>query len=551
MTTYTVTSSNDSGIGTLRSLIGLASPGDTIVFDASINIIQLSSQITINKYLTIIGNGSTNTIIERTGFATFSAFIIQTNNLVNAINISALTLRNFQTTNGAAMLILNSLVNINQINFVSNSSITGGAIHSDSSKININESLFNNNEARNSGGAIYQTSSTTSINNCTFESNRIILGDSSGGAISYVSNPSSLETASYIRNSTFYNNTAPMNATALIINATYLVILNSTFVDRVNFGGTNVIQIENNSQVLLVNDTLSYNSNSRLTEIIGVSNSVLQFGNSIICRNDRITTVAIWNFGATITSFGNNIVNSVNGVTLDATDIVTLDPQLNILGNYGGPTQTMPPLNTSPAIDAGSVGLAQFVGLTTDQRGFTRYCVTDTDIFVDIGSVEVGTCQICYTADTMILTRNIESGIIAELPVNEIYTGVHEVFSIENNKWYPVLCNIITEPSTEFILFKKDSIDINKPNKDLYITYGHPIKYGNEYIEAQKIPCGVPITTKKQMIYSIAIEKRIGICIQGLEIMTWQYADWIKNANEKTIKWKDNKPNKKVEIIID
>ena len=54
------------------------------------------------------------------------------------------------------------------------------------------------------------------------------------------------------------------------------------------------------------------------------------------------------------------------------------------LGNYGGPTQTMPLLFGSPAIDAGSNDLVP-PGITTDQRGEHR-------IFngkVDIGAYEL------------------------------------------------------------------------------------------------------------------------------------------------------------------
>ena len=46
---------------------------------------------------------------------------------------------------------------------------------------------------------------------------------------------------------------------------------------------------------------------------------------------------------------------------------LTADPQLGPLQSNGGPTQTMAPAPTSPAIDAGSA-----FGLTTDQRGQPR-----------------------------------------------------------------------------------------------------------------------------------------------------------------------------------
>ncbi len=76
---------------------------------------------------------------------------------------------------------------------------------------------------------------------------------------------------------------------------------------------------------------------------------------------------------------GSNLVNGVNG------NIVGVDnPMLQPLGNYGGPTETMPPLSTSPAFNA---GVATYIpaGVTTDQRGEPRIAGSN----VDIGAVEV------------------------------------------------------------------------------------------------------------------------------------------------------------------
>lgn len=85
-----------------------------------------------------------------------------------------------------------------------------------------------------------------------------------------------------------------------------------------------------------------------------------------------------------------NIYNAPPGATLSgANNLLSGDPRLAPLGNYGGPTQTMPPLTTSPAIDAGGT-----TTLTTDQRGLPR------DAKPDIGAVE-------YTG-----TRNLAAPIL-------------------------------------------------------------------------------------------------------------------------------------------
>jgi hypothetical protein len=77
-------------------------------------------------------------------------------------------------------------------------------------------------------------------------------------------------------------------------------------------------------------------------------------------------------------SYDPNVSGSFSGV-----DNLTNDnPQLALLANYGGPTQTMPPLFGSPAIDAGDDSATNL--FTTDQRGRPRL----SGLHVDIGAVE-------------------------------------------------------------------------------------------------------------------------------------------------------------------
>jgi hypothetical protein len=83
---------------------------------------------------------------------------------------------------------------------------------------------------------------------------------------------------------------------------------------------------------------------------------------------------------------GSGLVNGSDGNKVGVTN-----PKLSSLGSYGGPTQTMPPVSGSPAIDAGSNALLG--GLTLDQRGFPRISGSATDI----GSVEFGNASISGT----------------------------------------------------------------------------------------------------------------------------------------------------------
>ena len=81
--------------------------------------------------------------------------------------------------------------------------------------------------------------------------------------------------------------------------------------------------------------------------------------------------------GETLTLLG---VNLVEDGSVTGPGVITADPLLGPSGNYGGPTQTMPLLPGSPAIDAGTAT----GGPSTDQCGFGRVGP------VDIGAYESG-----------------------------------------------------------------------------------------------------------------------------------------------------------------
>jgi PKD repeat protein len=88
-----------------------------------------------------------------------------------------------------------------------------------------------------------------------------------------------------------------------------------------------------------------------------------------------------------LTFEGANIVQYVsNSGTIIGSTPITNAPNLAPLGNYGGPTQTLPPLPGSPAIAAGCVAANTFAA---DQRGFPR---TQNGL-IDIGAVELPTLQ--------------------------------------------------------------------------------------------------------------------------------------------------------------
>jgi hypothetical protein len=109
-----------------------------------------------------------------------------------------------------------------------------------------------------------------------------------------------------------------------------------------------------------------------------------QFRNTIFWGN-----TAAGGIGAQIYNFSGNTTSSdsiVQGGCTDTswscgTNIITADPMLGSLGNYGGSTQVYPLLAGSSAINTGDDAVCP----ATDQRGLSR----PQGIHCDIGAFEL------------------------------------------------------------------------------------------------------------------------------------------------------------------
>ena len=124
---------------------------------------------------------------------------------------------------------------------------------------------------------------------------------------------------------------------------------------------------------------------------VTLNNSILADSTGGVTDFVQMTNASDGIHSGTVASIGsNNIIT--NSSTFQGT-ASNANPLLALLGNYGGPTQTMPPLPGSPVIDAGSNALIPN-GVTTDQRGFTRI----VNGAVDIGAFESSGFTIAVTS---------------------------------------------------------------------------------------------------------------------------------------------------------
>jgi len=210
----------------------------------------------------------------------------------------------------------------------------------------------------NSGGGILNQGTLT-LSNCVVVNNQAVqAGDSSGGGIE--NNNGALT----IHNSTISSNSASSYGGGIDSYNSSTMTINQSTVAGNSAGNQGGGIYSGNSTLTLNHSTLTANSASNSGG--GINNSsTFNLYNSIVAGNDAPAGPDINNTGTLIPTG----VNLTNGI-----------PLLAPLGDYGGPTPTMPALPGSPAIN----GCTNGTTFALDQRGLPRV----VGAFADLGAVE-------------------------------------------------------------------------------------------------------------------------------------------------------------------
>ena len=207
------------------------------------------------------------------------------------------------------------------------------------------------------GGGIFNQG-TLRLTNCTFTA---CSAANAGGAIQVLAGNLTAIAC------TFATNTSPRGAINVAATANFSQCTFSGNTATSTGGGALNTSISS-ANVTMNGCTISGNQatgaavGGGLRIISGASVTII---NCILAGN-TCSTPGSENFSGNLTSSGPNLTNGT--------------PLLAPLGNYGGPTQTMPPLAGSPAINAATNGTS----FTTDQRGLPRII----GAFADLGAVE-------------------------------------------------------------------------------------------------------------------------------------------------------------------
>lgn len=414
--TFTVMNTNDSGAGSLRQAIldaNAATGADAILFDTGVfstpQIITLTSGellITNSVNSTVIITGPGANLLTVSGNSASRIFTI---NEIPSVVINGMTLTggNGSGTSGGAILNSGDLTLSNMvITGNSSPSLGGGVWNGLSDSLTVNNSSISNNTSTGNGGGIYtEDGSTLAVTNSVVSGNTAnsgagILIDSAtftmtnstvsgnncgnvGGGLAF-----DVDSTSTITGSTINGNTATNRGGGIDLQPdanNLITITNSTVSGNTSANGGGIFRVA--SATLTV--TLSYTTvaNNTATNTGGGINGTMNLGNTIVGDNTAPTSP---DYAGTLNSNGFNLIENITGTTITGTttgNITGVDPMLNILANYGGPTQTHQPMMGSPVIDAGDTGNFP----ATDQRGVIRPIDGNPGNFIaqpDIGAYE-------------------------------------------------------------------------------------------------------------------------------------------------------------------
>jgi hypothetical protein len=398
--TDTVTSLADDGSpGTLRAVMAVAAPGDTIVFSVTGTITLTQGYLEIGQNLTIRGPGAASLFIS--GANTFTVF--QVDSGVTAATISGVTIENGYSSpaaggginNQGTLTVSNSILSDN--NFSADGA-SGGAIFNGGT-LTVSNSILSDNSASNDGAGIFNSGMLT-VSSSTLSGNDTGLPGASGAGI-YNSGSGTLT----VSKSTLSGNEVHDGGEGgAIFNGGTLTVSNSTLSGNSAFFGTGA-GIFNSGMLTVSNSTLSGNSAVEDNGGAIFNGGTLTVSNSTLSDNsasDGGEGGAIFNGGTLILkstllagqSSGGNCHNSQgsnpssDGYNLsddstcsfltqtgDQNNSTTAGLSPSGLQNNGGPTQTIALTSSSTAVDAIPLSACTDAfgnSVTTDQRGIAR-----------------------------------------------------------------------------------------------------------------------------------------------------------------------------------
>jgi hypothetical protein len=418
--TITVANTNPEGPGSLPQAIEDASPGETVVVPAG--VYTLPATEAISKSLTISGHDAGDTII-RPGIP---AGVFEIYGPATEVTIAGVTIRDGSGVPGGAGVLIReeAVATLRQVVVTGNVAsadgepgkfggiAVGGGIYNQSGTLRMIGSSVIGNRASAVGGSgafggITSGGGIASYGPVTIEGSTIAANtvDSRGGqgpsdpqqfgGIAYgagVALQFGATTAATIASSTISNNVSDTSAgpggfaginqgggLTMIANDSSLSVSDSTIAGNEAralggkgrlFGGGIYLEDAGKGTIVLTSSTLARNA---VAPSDGEGGNLFQIGGTVTPSfRNTIVSGGVGNAGTEncsvkATSLGFNLEDRDECGFGAAGDQVNVDPQLGPLQMNGGPTATIAPAPSSPAVDRGAAS-----GLGADQRGVGR-----------------------------------------------------------------------------------------------------------------------------------------------------------------------------------
>ncbi len=359
-----VTSTNDSGAGTLRNTVAAAAAGDTIQFDPNLRNGAGQIAISLTSGAIALPNVTVDGDIAYTGHALDGKADVTIDGSTNNSSIftiaSGATLKSLTLTHGAGTIIGASRLGGDVY-------ITGGTVTITDTSITAGTATF--------GGGLRVDSATVTLTRCTVSGNAVTAaGTASGGGI-YASNSTLTLTDSTVSNNTAKTNGGGIYVSSATANAT-LTILNSTV--TANVAKYSLAGVGNEGGGVLT--------------FAGIGTMTFYIGNSLVKENYLGSiggTANDINRAGLSYSYGYNMIGKLNLISgasfAVASDLegTSYNAGLLPLADNGGTTQTHALTSSSQAINKGDPNYSG--SLTTDQAGHQRVVGSS----IDIGAYEL------------------------------------------------------------------------------------------------------------------------------------------------------------------
>ncbi len=216
--TLTVTSSADSGAGSLREIIAVSSPNDIITFAPALTTIALESSIVLSWGLTIMGPGAGGLTITRGSINDFDQFSFEPNIADQDLTISGMTIEGIPGGTGRAV------------------SVTGGG--GLPRNVTLSGLAIRDETGTNAGGGVWIDNG---VGNIVIEDSTFTASTASGGGALFVFDYPTLA----IRDSAFTGNAAGGGGGAIAVGSVLeTTIADSSFTSNsaaTTFGGAVVL----------------------------------------------------------------------------------------------------------------------------------------------------------------------------------------------------------------------------------------------------------------------------------------------------------------------